>query len=423
MKLLKRTIKSHLVYAALVLLAAIPLFYFITQALCIQDVDEALQGRKMQLVAYLNAQDEILTKLPWHDLNNGMAIYPAVSDPREDKNVTLQQYDTLIGEQEPFRELHTYIRFKGKIYPAVLRISLIGTEDLIQGIVITATLLMFFILGGLLWINRVQSGKIWQPFYQVLDQLQHFSLDKKPDLRFTHTEIDEFKDLQQASRLLAERTYRTYLQQKEFTENAAHEMQTPLASIQAILEVMMQNEQLTPEESNHVQELQDIVVRISRLNKGLLLLAKIENRQYSEVASLEPVPVIKKMLKRLDMQIQLKQVALFENYGDCSITANAVLLDILLSNLLHNAVQHCPEMGQIEVITSPGRLEIANTGEALEFDEEKLFRRFQKSQDSRSGGGNGLGLAIVFQICETFHYTIRYQYKEGFHRFILNFNS
>lgn len=421
MKLLKQTIRSHLLYAALVLLAAIPLFYFITQALCIQDVDEALQSRKIQLIAHLATRDEILTKLPWHDLNNGMVIYSAISNPREEKNITLQHYNTLNGEQEPFRELHTYIQFGSRVYPVILRISLIGTEDLIQGIVITAALLMFLILGGLLWINRIQSRKIWRPFYQILDQLQQFSLDRRPDLRFMHTEIDEFKDLQEASRLLAERTYRTYLQQKEFTENAAHEMQTPLASMQAILDVMMQNEQLTPEESIHVQEMQDIVSRISRLNKGLLLLAKIENKQYREVRYLRPVPVIKKILKRVEIQIQLKMITLSESYGDCAITANAVLLDILLSNLLHNAAQHCPEQGKIRVITSPDRIEIANTGDALTFDEEKLFRRFQKSQDSLSSGGNGLGLAIVSQICETFRYTISYQYKEGFHHFILIF--
>jgi len=422
-KLLKRTIRSHLIYAALVLLAAIPLFYFITQALCLQDVDEALLERKKYLVVQLTAHDDILSQLPWHDLNNGMVIYPAITSAQAEKNITLQHYNTLNGEQEPFRELHTHIQIKNKVYPVILRISLIGTEDLIQGIVITATLLMFLILGGLLWINRVQSGKIWRPFYQVLDQLQRFTLDKKPDLRFIDTDINEFKDLQQVSRLLAERTYGTYLQQKEFTENAAHEIQTPLASMQAILEVMMQNERLTPEQSIHVQELQDIVTRISRLNKALLLLAKIENKQYSEITLLPPIPVIKKILKRLEMQIQLKEIIVSENYGDCMIRANPVLLDILLSNLLYNAVQHSPEKGRIGVATLPGRIEIANTGKTLTFSEEKLFRRFQKSQNSQPSGGNGLGLAIVSQICKTFQYTISYQYKEGLHHFILAYKG
>jgi signal transduction histidine kinase len=411
-----------LLYAALVLLAAIPLFYFITQALCVQDVDEALRDRKKRLSAQLLTHDEIINNLPWHDLSNETIIYPAISNSQADDSITLQRYNTLNREQEPFRELHTHIKVKDKVYPIILRISMIGTEDLIQGIVITETLLMFLILGGLLYINRVQSRKIWQPFYQALDQLQRFTLDKRPDLQFMPTDINEFKDLQQASRLLAERTYRTYLQQKEFTENAAHEMQTPLASMQAILEVMMQDEQLTPEEFIHVQELQDIVTRISRLDKGLLLLAKIENKQYSEVTPLPAVPVIKKILTRLEMQIHLKQIILSENYEDCTITANTILLDILLSNLLHNAVQHCPEKGQIHIMTFPNRIEVANTGEALAFHEEKLFRRFQKNPDSQSAGGNGLGLAIVYQICRTFHYTISYQYKKGFHHFMLSFS-
>lgn len=419
MKLLERTIKSHLLYAMVVLLAAVPLFYFITRALCMQDVDEALMDRKKHVVAQLTMHDEMLSSLPWHEMNNEVVIYPAITPIQAKENNKLSYYKTVSEAKEPFREFHTYARVKGEIYPVILRISLIGTEDLIQGIVITATLLMFLILGGLLWINRMQSRRIWRPFYQALEQLRQFNLDKKPDLRFSDTRIDEFKDLQQAGKLLAERTYRTYLQQKEFTENAAHEMQTPLASMQAILEVMIQNEQLTAQQSVHLQGLQDIVIRISRLNKGLLLLAKIENNQYSDMTTVRPVALIKRILSRLDMQIRLKKIMVTEDYQDYIMEANPMLLDILLNNLLHNAVQHSPERGQISVNASPGRIEIANTGKTLPFPDEKLFHRFQTGEHGRSSTGNGLGLAIVSQICESHHYAISYQYKEGCHHFVV----
>lgn len=423
MNLLKRTIRSYLLYSTVVLIAAIPLFYFITQALCLQDVDEALQDRRTSLVTQLTAHSNILTQLPWSDLNQEIVIYPAITSTQHEKKITVQHFNTLNGEQEPFRELHTYLRVKDDVYPAILRISLIGTEDLIQGIVITATLLMFLILGGLLWINRVQSKRIWRPFYQVLDQLRQFTLDKKPELMFMGTDINEFKDLQRTSHLLAERTYRTYLQQKEFTENAAHEMQTPVASIQAILEVMLQDEQLSSDQYARYQELQDIVTRMSRLNKGLLLLAKIENNQFGEISLIPPVPVIKKILKQLELQIELKKLVLSETYEDGFILGNPALLDILFSNLLHNAVQYTRRGGHIRVITGPNHIEIANTGEALPFSQDKLFRRFQKGLYIESSGGNGLGLAIVMQICKTFHYTIHYQYKENMHHFTLDFHT
>ncbi|HET8572686.1 MAG TPA: HAMP domain-containing sensor histidine kinase [Edaphocola sp.] len=418
MNLLKRIIRSHLLYASSALIFSIPVFYFVTRALCIQDVDEALEKRKKELAVQLESNRGIITRLPWQDINDNNFIYsPVIQPPGED------YFETINGKDEPFRALHSYLQMDGRIYPVVLRISLIGIEDLVQGIVITEILLLLLILGGLLWINRQQSLRIWKPFYQALEQLRKFKLDRGKDLDFMDTDITEFRDLQKAGMILTERAYQTYLQQKEFIENAAHEMQTPLASMRAILEMMIQHESLGPGLSRQVQELQDVISRVSRLNKGLLLLAKIDNNQFNEIIPLYPAGIIQKIRARLQMQLDAKKIILSEHYEDAVLQGNPVLSDILLSNLLTNAIQYAPEGGRVIINVSTGYIEIKNAGEPLPFPEERLFQRFQKGYSVSFPGGNGLGLAIVWQICETFHYRISYQYKSSFHQFTLDFSS
>lgn len=423
MKLLKRTVRSYLIYSVLVLLVAIPLFYFIIQALCLQDVDQALVDRKSFLSTQLKTHPEILAQLPWHDMSGGMDVLPPVNASQSEQKVTLQRYSTMSGEEEPFRELRTALPVDGRFYPVILRISLIDMEDLIQGIVLTAILLMMMILGGLLWINRGQSRKIWRPFYQMVDQLQHFSLNREPDLHYTPTDITEFKDLQRAITQLAERTYSTYLQQKEFTENAAHEMQTPLATLQARLEVLMQDESLTEQQSAHIQALGDSVIRMSKLNHGLLLLAKIENRQFRESEAVNLFPMVTKMLRQFEIQLQMKRLRVSESCEDCVVNADPVLIDILLSNLLNNAIQYAPEGSEVSVTLTTGQLVISNGGDPLPFGEDRLFHRFQKGNLTAHPGGTGLGLAIVRQICETCGFSIHHRFSDHCHHFSVQFHD
>jgi signal transduction histidine kinase len=422
MKLLQRTVKSYLVYSLLVMVVAVPVFYFIIQALCVQDVDEALQDRKARFEVQLKSHPEIVANLPWHNINNEIVVYAPVDIKANDRKVTKLRYSTISGQEEPFRELHTVIVNGNRVYPVIFRISMIDIEDLIQGIVLTVILLMIVILGGLLWINRRQSKKLWKPFYQALDQLRQFSLEKKPSLQLASTNIKEFKDLHRSISQLTNRTYRTYLQQKEFTENASHELQTPLATLQAKLELLMQTENLNSQQAKLIQELNEAVFRMSRLNKGLLLLAKIENNQFTELGEIHITAVVRRLLNPLEMQIRLKRLSLSEIYQDVVIEANPVLMDILFSNLLNNALQHSPPDGRVAINLFAGRFEISNSGNPLPFPEEKLFRRFQRG-DSGFAGGNGIGLAIVKQITDRCHYVIRYQYKNNMHRFEVEFGS
>lgn len=423
MKLLNNTIKWHLLYSVLILLIAIPIFYFIIQTLCLGDVDEALTDRKELFVRRIEKDSGLLKHIQTHDLSDIVSIYPPVPYPQNEKIITLEHYNNLSDENEPFRELHTTIDIHGQHYPVIFRTSLIYTEDLAEGIVWAAIVLMVLILGGLLLINWRQSKKVWQPFYQILDQLKQFSLDKNPNFQDSPTNILEFIDLKQVAKTLTEGAYTTYLQQKEFTENAAHEMQTPLASIQARLEVMLQDEQLSEKQTEHIQLLEDAVLRMTKLNRGLLLLAKIENKQFQEIESINVAQVSKKLLLQFVFQLQHKQLEISETYQDCIINANPILVDILISNLLKNAIQYAPKGSSIFVNVFSNSIKVSNRGEAFSFPKERLFNRFQKSYRIGNHNQNGLGLAIVKQICNAFNYKVQYFFNDNLHQFTIEFNN
>lgn len=421
MKLLKRVLKSYLIYSALILIISIPLSYFITRTLCLQDVDEALQNRKAEVIAQIQAHPIMLGHLPWTDFTKNTIIYPPINIGQPDEIIIANRYNEISEEKEPYRELHSFVRLNNQVYPVTLRISLIDIEDLIQGVVLTSTLLIVLILGGLFLINRRQSKKIWQPFYQILNQLRVFNLDQKPNLQFAQTDISEFKELQLAILTLSERAYNTYIQQKEFTGNAAHELQTPLAAIQAKLELLIQDKDLTEKQSNYLQSMEETVIKMTRLNKALLLLTKIDNQQFIDKENVQIASLIKKLLLQSQYKIDFRKITIETNYADFTIRANATLTEILLSNLINNALDYLPPEGKLSINVADDCVEIKNDGLPLSFSENKLFQRFQKGSNSSSSNGNGLGLAIVKKICDTCNYTIDYNYLGNQHCFVLNF--
>src|SRR5699024_3916750 len=134
--------------------------------------------------------------------------------------------------------------------------------------------------------------------------------------------ISEFQELQQVILTLSERVYKSYLQQKEFTGNAAHELQTPLAAIQAKLELLIQEKDLTEKQSNYLQSMEETVIKTTRLNKALLLLTKIDNEQFIDRANIEITGFVKKLLQQAKYKVDFKEIELETNYEDFTISAN-----------------------------------------------------------------------------------------------------
>ncbi len=297
-----------------------------------------------------------------------------------------------------------------------------GREDnfLIVGAVTLLSVIFFIVLiAVLILLNRRLSRKIWKPFYQSLDRIKQFDLSKTSDVQFNRSGIAEFDELNNSLEKLITANVNVFNQQKEFADNASHELQTPLAIVQSKLELLSQSKELKTEQFQLIEEAMSALSRASRINKNLLLLTKIENSQYTETTVIDMIKLMQEMIDQLLPFFETKELELTVQIDDqINVTGNTALTEILAGNLITNAIRHSPEKGNVFVYLSPFRLVIENTGNTP-LQPDQLFKRFASA--STTSPGTGLGLALVKQICNNHGWQVRYAWEPGKHIFEVEF--
>ena len=234
--------------------------------------------------------------------------------------------------------------------------------------------------------------------------------------------VNEFNDLNTSLEELTGRSHEAYTSQKEFTENASHEMQSPLAVFQSKLELLMQTAPLNEEQAQLIGDLADASQRMTRLNKSLVLLTKIDNNQFADTENVSVNNVLKSFIQQYQPQSTEKQIRFstaFEN--EIILKANKALIEILIGNLLGNAIRHNYFNGSINLFIKENTLIIQNTGNAVALNSQKIFQRFQK--DSTDSNSTGLGLEIVKKICGIYNCNISYLFADNLHCFTVQFNN
>jgi signal transduction histidine kinase len=193
-----------------------------------------------------------------------------------------------------------------------------------------------------------------------------------------------------------------------------------LAIIKAKLDTLMQSEKLGREEMEQLQGVENAVNRLSSLNKSLILLARIENSQFENSEEIKVSDIAERSLENFSEMLEARNLSLEKNMTISPIIKmNASLCEILINNLLQNAVRHNVNGGKIVIETGDKFLRIGNTGGALSISEQEMFERFRKNDASKES--LGLGLAIVKSICEKYGFNISYQFKENLHIFNIVF--
>lgn len=419
MRLLNRTTLNYVLYSVAVLLLVTPLFYWVIEGLFIKDVDETLliQKKEIQFRVRNHTSDKDLSI--WASIDGNSKIETAPDALAKDSLYSIVQYDSIANEFEPYRVLTSTIEIDGRPYRLTTKISLVESEDLISAVVITQSVVLVLLLAGLVIINWQVSKRIWKPFYDTLEKLSQFEVEKTPTLLLGTPGIREFKDLNRSIEMLADRNYKSYLNQKEFTENAAHEMQTPLAVFQLKLELLMQTKELTQEQAELISSLMDSAGRLSKLNKTLLLLSKIENQQFVETEKINIRELTSKLISIYEHLAHSKYIKIEFDAEDLEIEFNPVLIDILLSNLISNALVHSAPNRQITIGIEGRRWQVKNAGEAALASPDKIYERFYKATAHQSS--TGLGLAIVKKIADRAHIDIHYEFNAGHHIFSIVF--
>lgn len=329
-------------------------------------------------------------------------------------------YIELEDEDEPVRVMCTAFRMPdGQYYELKLMISILERDDMVEAMLwYLGALFLLFLICTSIGIQLVLKG-VFRPLHRLLDWLHCIQPGKEVPPLDNPTKIREFRQLSDAALDMGNRSYKAYEEQKQFIENASHELQTPLAIVKGKVELLAESEGMTEQQMEQLDEIYATLGRAVKLNKSLLLLSRIENGQYTEMEDVSVDEILDELLPDLMDIYEHKQVRLIRKREEQPfiIRCNHSLAQILISNLVKNSLLHNREGGELQVLTTPTSLVIKNTGD-VPLDGEKLFRRFYHGMDGKKDS-TGLGLAIARSIALSSSLKLTYEWQDGMHTFRL----
>ncbi len=420
MKLLRKSRRYYLVLTLTILIPWSVLFAVILYYTARNNVDEGLHTTRDKLMETFQKETVIpdtTRELTWSLIKTDTA-QKVMGEQLKDVDI----YNPFENEMEPYRQLQMVIALKGNYYVLTIQKSLLEFQDMILAMILTeATFVILLLVGFNLMSNRIQQS-LWTPFYSILDRIRSFQLNSKKIDEPETTEIDEFREMGDSVTQMTGRIRRDYEHLKEFTENASHELQTPLAVVRSKLERVFSHPDLTEEQASLMGEAYEAANRMERINKALLLLARIDNRQYRETENVNLSDLLDKELELVRERLELHKInTVIDLEENLTIHMNAYLAEVLVRNLVANAIKHNNDGGTIKINLDSGKLWISNTGPAPTIDPERLFERFTKANPASSS--LGLGLSIVKSICDFSRFGVKYTYSSGWHTIEVAFDG
>ncbi len=402
-------------YFAIILLILISIwagiFYYAMLDEIYDSLDDGLDNQKGLVIQKVATDSTILRKTSFEE---GDYAFKEIN-AHEAKDVRDIYVDTLMYMQnekdfEPVRLLRSILNHNGKYYQVQLITSMVEEDDLIAELFYALVWLYLGLVASIIILNNFLLKRIWKPFYYLLNQLKKFKLESPSELKVKTTRIDEFKLLNETVQKLLKSNINAYNSQKHFIENAAHELQTPLAIVINKLETLAESNKLSQDELKLLASSLDNLGRLTRLNKSLLLLSRIENNQFLSEEKINVNDLVKKIVGDFSDQLVYSKIDLkIDEQGLSTINMNPDLGIILISNLIKNAIVHNHPNGTIDIVIRTSSFSIQNTGVNTPLNEQDLFKRFDKKQQSENS--TGLGLAIVKAIADLYKFKISYRFN------------
>jgi signal transduction histidine kinase len=403
------------------MIAGAVFLYFTIKRVVYEQIDNSLTTEKMIIQDQIEQTDTIPDfeasfghQIEVRILNAPLREFQAIND-------TLVS-DTISGEKLPFRYLYyagNTDRNKG--YTIRIMQTLSEKKELLEAI----SLYVFFLFLSLLLIsillNFLISRKLWKPFYVTVDKAEKFDIQSDKPIDLPETNINEFRQLNMVLDQMTRKMRNDYLNLKEYNENAAHEIQTPLAIIRSKLEILMQRKELKKDSINLIKSIDEATTRLLKLNHGLLLISKIDNFYFQEEKEISLKRIIENSIINYKEIMQLKKIIVeVEAINPAIVKMNEILAEVLISNLISNAVRYNINGGFIKCFINSGFLTILNSGAPLKTDPDLLFHRFHKANENPQSVG--LGLSIVKKIADTYKMKITYTFTKNIHELRLDYN-
>lgn len=420
MKLLNHTSK----YLAILLVPLISIWAFIFYYAMLDEIydslDDGLENQKVLLLERLPTNPEILEH---NDLDLWSHAITPISKKQyeqfEDRNSDTLMYMLNERDFEPVRVYETKLAYNDNYYKVKFITSMVEEDDLIQDLVVYLIVLYASLMIAIVILNNLMLKKIWKPFHSLMRQLRDFRIEKNHHIKTINTNIEEFKLLNTSITTLIDQSRARYLEQQHFIENASHELQTPLAISINKLELFLENTKLPADDIKTMASVLDNLGRLTRMNKSLLLLSKIENRQFVDEETIDFNSLTANIIGDFEDLASHKHIVLhLEEHSNLNFQMNKDLAVVLMTNLVKNAIIHGQRNNTVTIKIHEKSISISNFGVAEALNANLIFSRFKKiSNDKKS---TGLGLAIAKAISEKYGIGLEYRYSEE-HIFKLTF--
>lgn len=412
MKLLERYSRVNLTATIIVYIAVSISFYFLFNTILIDLIDKDLRIEQNEIIKHVK-RDGKLPEIIGDDDDDQIIRYTITTNLIQETSYSYIKSKILKGV---YRKLSFGILVKGTPYNVTVLKPLEEKRQLMT-IIFQVTLIAFAIVLLIHFlINRTFTRKLWKPFYNTLKKVNDFELNQAETIKLETSSITEFQMMNASFSQTLDKAQKDYLLLKEFTEDASHELQTPLSIIRSKLDLLIQETDLSENQLRFAQGAYQALQRLARLNQSLLLLMKIKNGQFAQFDIVDLKQKTEDKLHEFEELIASKSLEVIVSLHASKWKINASLCDILLNNMLSNAIEHNIPFGIIKIELSENKFEISNPGYNEDsLDNEKLFKRFIKS-DTRSQR-TGLGLAIVKEICDASNIKVEYTFDKGFHAF------
>jgi signal transduction histidine kinase len=418
MKLLTRTSRYYIFYTIpVILFSAIFIYFFLLNE--IGESNDAILSTRVKVIENYIAKGnsnalnvfEVNNEVYIKEIEKGRIIQQMIKDTLMYSDIEKEYISNKIMEVSAI--------VNGQNYQIKVWKSTIEYDELMEVVSVVFTLLLLLLFLVTVYINSKVSKLIWEPFKDTLDYIKDFSVHTADYKKLEPSEIAEFSELNSSINQMTSKMSADYKNQKKFTENASHEFQTPLAIIKGKIDVLLQENTLKEEAMTLLIAIEEAASRLSRINKSLLLLSKIENQQYEKTDTVALLPLLEKIKALNEDFILDKNIAFFdEATEELDFKINSELCFILINNLIQNAIRHNVKDGKITITIKNKTLIISNTGILEALNEVSIFERFEKK--SSNVNSIGLGLAIVKEIAEANSIEVVYQYENNRHAFSLN---
>ncbi|HEY8690851.1 MAG TPA: HAMP domain-containing sensor histidine kinase, partial [Chitinophagaceae bacterium] len=339
MKLLAKYNRVNLITTIIILLVSAVCYYFLIRSVLITQLQKDLKVEELEIKDFIKENSRLPDPTNYKDEQE--EFIPSDEQKIERRFNSVNIFNKKHKEDITYRQLQFPISVAGHQYKILVRKSEEETDDLIKLIVMITLGILFILLVALFLINRLFLNNLWKPFNTTLQQIKQFNLSGKEKLHLEQSNISEFTELNNAVTIMTNRVSQDYDEIKNFTENASHEIQTPLAIIKSKLELLSQSENLKEEQMNTIQSVYEATNRLSKLNQSLILLTKIDNQQFKESEEVNISILINKHLSNYEELIAAKLITIKKNIDDnVKMNMNETLAEILISNLITNAIKH-----------------------------------------------------------------------------------